>query len=426
MDPIMNVNIASPEFKANPYPFYARLRAEAPVYRVTLPSKQTAWLITRYDDVVMALKDERFAKNKLNALTPEQAAKQPWVPAMFKPLERNMLDLDAPDHTRLRALVHKAFTPRLIEQMQERIQKLADELLDTVQGQGRMDLIRDYALPIPTTIIAQMLGVPVQDRHKFHRWSSTIVSSNPSGWGMLKAIPDAMAFMRYIRKLIKARRAKPQDDLVSALVQTEEAGEQLSEDELVAMIFLLLLAGHETTVNLIGNGMLALLEHPEQLDQLRNDPALIKPAVEELLRYASPVETATERYAREDITIAGVTIPRGALVFAAIASVNRDERQFANPDTLDITRQPNKHLAFGQGMHYCLGAPLARLEGQIAINTLLRRSRDLRLAVTVGAVRWRRGLVLRGLEALPVAWAKPWMMAQSETEQAVLSSKEAT
>jgi len=424
MAPIKNVNIASPEFKANPYSFYARLRAEAPVYPVTLPSKQTAWLITRYDDVVMALKDERFAKDKLNSLTPEQLAKQPWVPSMFKPLERNMLDLDASDHTRLRGLVHKAFTPRLIEQMQERIQKLADELLDAVQGQGRMDLIHDYALPIPTTIIAQMLGVPLEDRHKFHRWSSTIVSSNPSGWGMLKAIPNAMAFMGYIRKLVKARRANPQDDLISALVQAEEAGDQLSEDELLAMIFLLLVAGHETTVNLIGNGMLALLEHPDQIEKLRDDPALIKPAVEELLRYASPLETATERYAREDITIAGVTIPRGAMVYAAIASANRDERQFANPDTLDITRQPNKHLAFGQGVHYCLGAPLARLEGQIAINTLLRRSRDLRLAVTPGAVRWRRGLVLRGLEALPVAWARPPATVQSGSEHSVLSTGE--
>ena len=288
-----------------------------------------------------------------------------------------------------------------------------------------MDLIHDYALPIPTTIIAEMLGVPVQDRHTFHRWSSTIVASNPSGWGMLKAMPNAMAFMRYIRKLIATRRANPQDDLISALVQAEEAGDQLSEDELLAMIFILLVAGHETTVNLIGNGMLALLEHPDQLEKLRDDPALIKPAVEELLRYSSPVETATERYAREDITIAGVTIPRGALVFAVIASANRDERQFANPDTLDITRQPNRHLAFGQGAHYCVGAPLARLEGQIAINTLLRRSSALRLAVPPGAVRWRRALVLRGLESLPVVWAKPSVMAQSETQQAVLSSKEA-
>jgi cytochrome P450 PksS len=424
MDSLMNVNIASPEFKANPYPFYARLRAEAPVYPVTLPSKQTAWLITRYEDVAMALKDERFAKDKLNALTPEQVAKQPWVPAMFKPLERNMLDLDASDHTRLRGLVHKAFTPRLVEQMRERIQKLANELLDVVERQGQMDLIHDYALPIPTTIIAEMLGVPVADRHKFHRWSKALVSSNPSGWGMLKAIPNAMAFMGYIRKLVNARRANPQDDLVSALEQAEEAGEQLSEDELLAMIFLLLVAGHETTVNLIGNGTLALLEHPDQIERLRNDPALIKPTVEELLRYASPVETATERYAREDITIAGVTIPRGALVFAVIASANRDERQFANPDTLDITREPNKHLAFGLGVHYCLGAPLARLEGQIVINSLLRRCADIRPAVAPRALRWRRGLVVRGLEALPVAWSRPSAMAQRGTEHAMLNTGE--
>jgi cytochrome P450 len=421
---MMKVNIASPEFKANPYPFYARLRAEAPVYRVILPNKQPAWLITRYADVAMALKDERFAKDKLNSLTPQQLARQPWVPGMFKPLERNMLDLDGPDHTRLRALVHKVFTPRLVEQMRERIQTLADELLDAVEGQGRMDVIRDYALPLPTTVIAQMLGVPAEDRYRFHRWSSAIVSSTSSGWGIMKAIPNVMAFMRYIQKSIKARRANPQDDLMTALVQAEEAGDQLSEDELLAMIFLLLVAGHETTVNLIGNGMLALLEHPDQLEQLRNNPALIKPALEELLRYASPVETATERYAREDISIAGVTIPRGGLVYAVIASANRDERQFANPDTLDITREPNQHLAFGHGVHYCLGALLARLEGQIAIWTLLQRSKDLQLAAAPSALRWRRGLVVRGLEALPVTWAKPRVMTQRGSEHGVLSARE--
>jgi cytochrome P450 len=402
----MNVDIASPEFKANPYPFYARLRDESPVYRVTLPGKQAAWLITRYDDVLAALKDPRFAKDKLNALTSEQARKQPWMPALFKPLTRNMLDLDPPDHTRLRALVHKAFTPRLIDRIRERIQTLTDDLLDAVQDRGRMDLIRDYALPLPTTIIAEMLGVPVEDRHKFHRWSSAIVSSNPSGWQMLKAIPNVMAFLRYIRKLVQARRARPQDDLVSALVQVEEAGDQLSEDELVAMIFLLLVAGHETTVNLIGNGSLALLRNPDQMEKLRNDPSLIKTAVEELLRYESPLETATERYAREDVTVAGVTIPRGATVFAVIASANRDERQFPDPDALDLTREPNRHLAFGQGIHYCLGAPLARLEGQIAINTLLRRAPELRLAVPPESLRWRRGLVLRGLQALPVEFRR--------------------
>lgn len=401
----MRVDIASPVFKANPHPFYARLRSDTPVCPVTLPGNETAWLITRYDDVLATLKDGRFAKDKQNALTPEQAGHEPWMPGFFKPLARTMLDLDPPDHTRLRALVHKAFTPRQIEQSKERIQSLTDDLLDSVRERGSMDVIREYALPLPTTIIAEILGVPAEDRHKFHRWSAGIVSSNPSGLRMIKAIPNAIAFMKYIRKLIKTRRANPRDDLISALVQAEEAGDSLSEDELLAMVFLLLIAGHETTVNLIGNGTLALLEHPGEMQRLRNDPALIKPAVEELLRYGSPLETATERYAREDITLAGVTIPRGELVYAVIASANRDERQFASPDSLDITREPNKHLSFGFGVHFCLGAPLARLEGQIAIQTLLRRLPDLRLAVPPNALRWRRGRVLRGLQALPVAFA---------------------
>jgi cytochrome P450 len=401
-----SINLASPAFKANPYPYYARLRAEAPVCRVTLPTRETAWLITRYDDVAQALKDERFVKDTSNALTPEQAAQQPWFRKTFKALKRNLLDLDPPDHTRLRALVSKAFTPRLIEQMRDRIQALTDELLDPVEGRGHMDLIRAYALPVPTTVIAEMLGVPVEDRHAFHRWSKALISAASSTWGMVNAIPNVWAFLRYIRKTIKKRRAQPQGDLVSALIRAEEAGDKMSEDELVAMVFLLLVAGHETTVNLIGNGMLALLEHPDQLDRLRNDPALIKPAVEELLRYANPVETATERYTREDVTIAGVTIPQGEMVYAVLASANRDERQFTDPDELDLTRAPNKHLAFGLGAHFCLGAPLARLEGQLAINTLLRRFSDLRLAVAPEALRWRRGLVLRGLEALPVAFGQ--------------------
>jgi cytochrome P450 PksS len=402
----MNVGIASPEHKADPYPFYARLRAESPVCSVPLTGKHSAWLVTRYDDVVSVLKDDRFAKNKQSALTPEQLGREPWMPSMFKPLARNMLDLDPPDHTRLRALVQKAFTPRLIEGMRDRIQTLTNELLDAVQGQGQMDLMRDYAMPVPTTIIAEMLGVPVEDRHKFHRWSAAIMAVKPTVWGVLKTVPFAWLFIRYIRKLVQARRAAPRDDLVSAIAQAEEAGQQLSEDELLAMVFLLLVAGHETTVNLIGNGMLALLEHPDQLDRLRGDPSLIKSAVEELLRFATPVETATERFARQDVTVAGTTIPQGAVMFAAIASANRDERQFPNPDKLDLAREPNKHLAFGLGTHFCLGASLARLEGQLAINTLVQRLPRIRLAVPRESLAWRRGLVLRGLKALPVEFAK--------------------
>jgi cytochrome P450 PksS len=398
----MTVNIASPQHKADPFPFYARLRAEAPVFRVTLPDRQTAWLVTRYDDVVAVLKDERFAKDRNNALTREQLAGQPWMPRFFRPLTRNMLDLDASDHTRLRGLVHKAFTPRLVEQMRDRVAALTGSLLDTALKRGRMDLIRDYAMPVPTTIIAEMLGVPVADRHRFQRWSNALVVAGSSRWGVFLAIPAVWFFLRYCRKLIKARRAEPRDDLISALIQAEEAGQQMSEDELVAMVVLLLVAGHETTVNLIGSGTLALLEHPAEMEKLRSDPALIRSAVEELLRYTSPVETATERFAREDVTVAGVTIPRGNIVFAVLASANRDERQFTDPDRLDVTREPNKHLSFGLGAHYCLGASLARMEGQIAISTLLRRVPRLRLAVAPQTLRWRPGLVLRGLKALPV------------------------
>jgi cytochrome P450 len=214
-----------------------------------------------------------------------------------------------------------------------------------------------------------------------------------------------IALLRYIRRLVRIRRAAPQDDLVSALVEAREAGDRLSEDELLAMVSLLLIAGHETTGNLIGNGMLALMEHPQQMELLRDDPALIKPAVEELLRYEGPLETATERYASEDVTLAGVTIPRGEMVFAVVASANRDERQFKHPDRLDLARDPNRHVAFGQGVHFCLGAPLARLEGQIAISSLLRRIPDLRLAVPAQALRRRPGLVLHGLKSLPVTFS---------------------
>ncbi len=395
------MNISSPDFKANPFPILARLRAEQPVSRVRFPDKTAVWLVTRYEDVRTLLTDERFAKNCYNALTPEQLRKRPWLPPMFRPLERNMLDLDPPDHTRLRQLVHKAFTPRLIEQMRERVHTLANELLDRVARRGEMDLIRDYALPLPTTIITEILGVPIQDRDKFHKWSKVIVSIdqfNPN-WRVISAM---WMFNRYLRRFFKVRRSDLRDDLVSALIQAEEAGDRLSEDELLAMVFLLLVAGHETTVNLIGTGTLELLRFPDRMERLRRDPSLIKSAVEELLRYTAPVLMSTERYAREDVTIHGVTIPRGEMTLGVIGSANRDETMFDDPDTLDIEREPNKHLSFGHGIHHCLGAALARLEAQIAINTLLERAPKLRLKGSPESLRWRRSLILRGLEALPV------------------------
>ncbi|CAN5713701.1 cytochrome P450 [soil metagenome] len=405
-DGIVSPDLASPAFKADPYPFYARLRAEAPVWGATLRDRRTAWLVTRYDDVARVLKDDAFAKDKLNALDPEQRAKTPWVPGFLKPLERNMLDLDDPDHARLRALVSKAFTPRLIEQLRGRIEALCEELLDAMERErdrkGGTDLVAGYALPLPATVIAELLGVPAEDHARFHRWSNRLVSVS-SGRDMLRALPAAWAFVRYLRKLVELRRADPEDDLITALIRAEEAGDKLSEDELLAMAFLLLVAGHETTVNLIASGTLALLEHPEQAERLRRDPSLVKPAVEELLRYTSPVEMATERYAREDVEIRDTTIPRGGLVLAVLGSANRDERHFEDPDSLDLARDPNRHLAFGRGgVHHCLGAPLARMEGQTALNALLRRFPGARLAIAPETLRWRRGLFLRGLERLPL------------------------
>lgn len=392
----------TPAFKRDPFPFYARLRAEAPVHPVGVPGGHTAWLVTRYDDVVEVLKDERFVKDRFKSLKGEHQKKLPWVPKAFLPLAHNMLDQDPPDHTRLRALVHKAFTPRLVDAMRERIQRLTSELLREAERRGRMDLIRDYALPLPTTIIAEMLGIDPSDRHKFHRWTSALVATDYSKWRMVQMVPSFLAFRKYVRTVIAERRAKPGDDLVSALLQAKEAGDQLSEDELLAMVFLLIIAGHETTVNLIGNGTLALLCHPEQMERLRSDPALIKTAVEEMLRYQGPLETATERFAHEDVSLAGTTIPAGALVLAVLASANRDDRQFANPNTLDLGREDNKHVGFGLGIHYCLGAPLARLETQIAINALLAQFRSLQLDAAPEQLRWKRGMVLRGLERLPV------------------------
>ena len=401
----LQVDVTGAQFKANPFPFYAQLRAEAPVFPVVIrmPVKRRAWLVTRYDDVLDVLKDARFVKNPRNALSPEQLKKTLWVPSIFRALERNMLDLDSPDHTRLRALVHRAFTPRLVEQMRDQIQTLTGELLDSVEPEGRMDLIADFALPLPLTMIGRILGVPPEDNQRFHRWTKTFLAAS-TNMNFFVLIPTIMRFMHYLKKLIRERRIHPQDDLITALIRARDGSDQLSEDEVLAMIFLLLVAGHETTVNLIGSGTLALLEHPGQLERLRNQPDIIKPAIEELLRFVCPVEMATERYTREDVTIAGTTIPRGELVLAVIGSANRDAKHFADPDCLDLTRESNRHLAFGHGAHFCLGASLARLEGQIALGTLVQRMPDLRLNTMPDQIRWRGGFVVRGLEALPVSF----------------------
>jgi cytochrome P450 len=397
------IDLFDPTFKANPYPTYATLRSSAPVYRAALPDGRGVWLITRYEDVLAVLKDQRFVKDWRGALTPEQLAQVPPIPEVMKPLSQNMLDTDPPDHERLRALVSKAFTPRLIERLRPRVQAISDGLLDAVQDRGEMDLIDDYAFPLPITVIAELLGVPAEDRNNFREWSDAAVSGNASQEYMEEIlIPHMQAFTDYLRALFEEKRANPGDDLVSALVRAEEAGDRLSEDELLGMVFLLLVAGHETTVNLIGNGVLALLQHPDQLRKLKEDPSLIKPAVEELLRYDGPVETSTERFAREDVEIGGQVIPRGEMVLVVLAAADHDPERFSDPDELDITRTDNRHLAFGKGIHHCLGAPLARMEGQIAISTLLRRMPNLRLKGSPESLSWRPGMILRGLRGLPV------------------------
>ncbi len=397
------VDILDPAFKANPYPTYAELRSTAPVHRVELPDGLGIWLITRYDDVLAVLKDERLVKDWRKVLTSEQLAQVPPIPPVMEALSRNMLDMDPPDHQRLRSLVSKAFTPRLIERLRPRVQAIADGLLDAVQDRGEMDLIDDYAFPLPITVIAELLGVPAEDRDSFREWSDAAVSGNTTQEHLDKVlIPHMQAFTDYLHALFEEKRKNPKDDLVSALLRAEEAGDKLSEDELLGMVFLLLVAGHETTVNLIGNGVLALLQHPDQLQKLKDDPSLIKPAVEELLRYDGPVETSTERFAREDVRIGETVIPRGEMVLVVLAAADHDPERFADPDELDITRVDNRHLAFGKGIHHCLGAPLARMEGQIAISTLLARMPDLRLKGSPESLSWRPGLTLRGLRGLPL------------------------
>ena len=290
-------------------------------------------------------------------------------------------------------------------QLEPRIVTLTSELLDGLAGSTRADLVAAFALPLPLTVIAEVMGVSERDRMRFRRYVTTLLGARPSTrptLRMLMRLPDVLAMMRLLRRLIAERRVDPRDDLISRLAAPDASGDRLDDDELLAMVFVLLIAGYETTVNLIATGTLLLLRNPDQLARLREDPGLIGPAVEELLRLACPVDHASERYAREDVDVGGVTIPRGALVLVGVASANADGAQFPDAERLDLGRTENRHLSFGLGPHYCLGAPLARLEGRIAIGELVRRFPDLRLAVPPERLRWRSGILLRGLVSLPV------------------------
>ena len=389
-----------PEFHANPYPFYHALREKDPVHQ----SPMGFWVLTRYDDVVTSLRDPRYGRDGF----------APLIEATYGPetaegnLPRSMLMRDPPDHTRLRALVNKAFTPRVIEGMRAHIQAIVDRLLDKVQGARSMDVIDDLAYPLPVTVICEMLGVPLDDQNAIRGWSSDIARSLDAIG--LMADPDIVArgvaarrnLTEYFRRLLPERRQHPKADLLSLLIAVEEQGDRLNEGELLAMCLLLFIAGHETTVNLIGNGTLALLEHPDQMARFKDDPALIPSAIEELLRYDSPVQW-TARITNADVEAGGREIPSGSMVIAAIGAANRDPSHFPDPDRLDIARADNRHVSFGFGIHFCLGAPLARVEGQIALGTLLRRMPDLALQ-TGATLDWRESSALRGLKRLPVTF----------------------
>lgn len=382
---------------ANPYPYYQQLRSEVPVFRVKLSFwLPPMWIVTRYEDVVGFLKDDRFSKNYM---------KKFWIPSSLRSMYRNLLTLDPPDHTRLRALVQRAFTPRLVEQMGEDIQEVTDALLEKAAQGAQIDLIRDFAFPLPLTVMEDLLGIPTEDRPGFAPWAKRIAkaAASISITDQLLALHGASYFRTYLRALIDRRRDQPGDDLITALIRAEEEGDKLSQDEVLSMILLLLIAGYETTVHLISNGVLTLLQFPEERIRMQNNPELGESAIEEIMRYASPVQFSTPRVALEDVTIGSTTIPRDALAAAGLGSANHDESQFPDPERFDITRDPNRHLGFGLGSHFCLGAPLARLEGRIALTTLFRRFPNLHLTRPLQSLRWKESLAARGVEALPVS-----------------------
>jgi cytochrome P450 len=392
----------TPEFLANPYPHYQRLRMEAPVF---WSERLSSWVLTRYADVVAALRDSTRLSNagRMAALLdklPETL--RPNLQLLYDHYSVGLIFSDPPDHTRLRALVTKAFTPAMIERMRPRIQAFVHQLLDTVAGQRQMDVIADFAYPLPATVICDMLGLPQADRAQFRAWTDDIIGLLGAGASAERAERGQRSLrgMReYFQVLIRERRAHPGEDLMSALIQAYEQGQRLSEAELLSTSVTLLTAGQETTTSLISNGLLALFHHPAQLQLLKNNPALSSSAIEEFLRYDASVQRQL-RLVTTDFELGGHHIRRGEIVSPFLAAANRDPAQFSEPDELDITRTENRHLAFGYGVHFCLGAPLARLEAPIAFTALLERFPNLRL--TDEPLEYKADITVRGLKALPV------------------------
>ncbi|MEV4066831.1 cytochrome P450 family protein [Nonomuraea dietziae] len=384
----------SPEFGADPYAVYAGLRAEGPVHAIDFPPGASAFVVVDYEHARPALNDPRLSKNLASGPEWFREAISQQNPV----LGDNMLMSDPPDHTRLRRVVSKAFTPRRIERLRPRVQAITDELIDAFEG-DTVELIDAFAFPLPIIVICELLGVPDRDRADFRRWSGALVTPAVNEELARSRDEASDALRAYFTRLIAERRAAPTDDLVSVLVTSDE----LSEREVLSTLALLLIAGHETTVNLIGNGMLALLRNPDQLDLLRAKPKLLPNAVEEFLRYDAPVERATFRIALEDMEIAGTPIPKGSFVHISIGAAGRDPKAFDRAESLDVAREDNRHVGFGHGLHFCLGAPLARMEGQIAFGSLLARLGDIRLACPEEQLSWRfSGSILRSLAALPI------------------------
>ena len=394
------LELRKPENRADPYSLYKKWREESPMHC----SRAGFWTLTRYNDIVAVLRDDRFSVDPNNATVPEEIlGPPPDDQAMFKEMSgRILLFTDPPDHTRIRTLVSKAFTRVTIEQLRPHIADIVNGLLDSASDRGKMDVIEDFAYPLPALVICELMGVPVEDRDRFRGMSgdiAPILDPFTSPETLQKAVQTAGMFVMYFADLIEKRRADPQDDLLSALVAAEEGGEHLNIEELIGLCVLVFIAGHETTQNLIGNGLLALLRNRAQLERLRDDPSLGRNAVEELLRYDSPVQL-TARSPTEDVVVSGETIKKGEEVVVLLGAGNRDPAQFAEPDTLDITREKIPVISFGGGVHFCLGAPLARIEGQIAFAQLLQRFPNIDLAEE--EPEYRDTLTLRGLKGLKV------------------------
>jgi cytochrome P450 len=408
------------EFATDPYPAYAWLREHAPVHRTTLPSGVEAWLVTRYADAREALADPRLSKNPVHHAESPGARGKTGIPGeRSADLMTHLLNIDPPDHTRLRRLVSKAFTPRRVALFGPRVQQLTDRFVDGFAARGEADLIHEFAFPLPIYAICDLLGVPAEDQDDFRDWAGMMIrhGGGPRG-GVARSVKRMRA---YLVELIHRKRAElaaspagdaddgAPDDLISGLIRASDHGEHLTENEAAAMAFILLFAGFETTVNLIGNGMHTLLTHPGPRAELqaslaRGESALLETAVEELLRHDGPVELATWRYATTQLAIGGQPITAGDPVLVVLAAADRDPARFTAPDAVNLARADNPHLGYGHGIHYCLGAPLARLEARTALATLLTRLPDLRLAADPADLRWRGGLIMRGLRTLPVAF----------------------